>query len=1060
MKVAQGSTLYNSVRNDYTFNVKPRLLAEFNINRYFPATVTNNPSEDTNGYDVDKFPIESLVEPHRPARGIVKAFVGQARTSPSYNVQPAPGRSYAQGRDSAYKYWRSPNKSTGGTVTGIQPTVLYTGDPKANKVVVTFESTYVKPSAFTIELRIAGNWTTVFTGTASNVDLEGRVTIYNQGGGTWSTTENRNNVIAIQGVRLNVTATDTAGYIDIIEISPRLEVDVTVDLISVNDDSSMSEPDYISPIGEISTNTGQLTLANENRLYSIENATSNYYNMLDRGVKFTMFYDYIIGAGTQTVKAFTLYSDKWSEREEDGTTSVTLVDEGRYLQEITAPPMLFENISVQEAIWRVCDVIGYNNYDVLVSPDEEHTIIPIFWTTGEDEVWNVFQDLAAGTQTAVYFDANGKLKIASRGAAFADKSPVWTARQEQSGNELPDIISINSESEYSANKVNVEVQPTMFKEQKQGRDVFEIVWEPEGTLAVRAANLTQEINSSSTYIQMAGQDAKTWPFEGIVNIEGEFIKYKGKRFKYYDGDTLSFADVETLEEQNKLAAKGSTAQRQREAALTGGLKIQERGYWNSEPTTHYATPSTLWSSTYISNYSTGISPAAGWSHDAKDGVVIGNGTGNSLNDYSYYYSGSTSTGVGYHWVGTRMRIMDGAHSHKRAGMFFNQNSNGAGYFIDVVPSVTLNGEGRADRNEIVFYSMKSDGSKKVFGGERVTYNKPEADSDNSENKKVNDIGAEAGVYLDIWFELDVTIENVGNDHKISIDYNGEQIMTVTVPNGSGWKHEKTTRAGLFIRGKGKAEFDYFYGIRNNAYTKNEVSRFLDRTQDSWYRKQINRDWMFQNRKNKKTTKNAIKRAGMFFDEFGPIIHEVREFNIKYDSQGGKPCLQSKLFFTEESDALYTDFSANAFGAYFIIANTTNRTVIVNGEDAFGPGDPVNNRTFIFARPIVQKESQTITEVNEAGITKRGEIELTFSSQWLQTEEAAKSLATWVTTQWGQSSEQLEMEVVGNPLFEIGDVIAVEHEEKTASTHKYFVVAINSSFRDGLTTKLTLRRKKV
>jgi len=175
-------------------------------------------------------------------------------------------------------------------------------------------------------------------------------------------------------------------------------------------------------------------------------------------------------------------------------------------------------------------------------------------------------------------------------------------------------------------------------------------------------------------------------------------------------------------------------------------------------------------------------------------------------------------------------------------------------------------------------------------------------------------------------------------------------------------------------------------------------------------------------------------------------------------------LQSKVFASNREDYAVFDFRGGPFGARFIAANTARRDVVINGEDALAvselDGEGIQNLFFVWGRPVVQKESEKITIQNDTAIRARGVIDLTFSSKWLQSKASAENLGKWITSQWSTVSPSLEVTIFGNPLIELTDVVGVQYKEKTTATHQYFVTGIDTGWDDGVTTKLTLRRRTV
>jgi hypothetical protein len=164
--------------------------------------------------------------------------------------------------------------------------------------------------------------------------------------------------------------------------------------------------------------------------------------------------------------------------------------------------------------------------------------------------------------------------------------------------------------------------------------------------------------------------------------------------------------------------------------------------------------------------------------------------------------------------------------------------------------------------------------------------------------------------------------------------------------------------------------------------------------------------------------------------------------------------------TNDWQAIAPEYRSTPFGAKFILANTSRDNAVINGEDNLSfPGNTVNQVLCVYGRVITQAEAAVSVAKNDSQIQRRGRIDTEIASKWIQTEAAAKALGDWITKHWGEAADEQQVQIFGNPMLEIGDVVAIEYAEKsmTTATHKYYVVSVSTAFDEGLTTTLTLRR---
>jgi hypothetical protein len=269
---------------------------------------------------------------------------------------------------------------------------------------------------------------------------------------------------------------------------------------------------------------------------------------------------------------------------------------------------------------------------------------------------------------------------------------------------------------------------------------------------------------------------------------------------------------------------------------------------------------------------------------------------------------------------------------------------------------------------------------------------------------------------------------------------------------------------MYARGKSLVNYEYFYAISRVTPEPLDGYGFYDLRDGAmrggaWDLEAIwNKNTLVNRRTTKKSTKNKVKYSGYLFDEFGPYVHEVREFDVKFDPS---PVQYSKLYMSNYWDAAAVQYISNSFGAQFVIANISRNNAILSGDDSelFGASDPVAQQFLVLGRDLVVQDDQTVTAQDDNSIRIDGEIEVELTSEWLQTEEMAQDVVDWQKNHWSTGVDQLDIVIFGNPLIELGDVVDVDWptEHMSPSTHKYFVIGVANEFQTGLATTVSLRR---
>jgi hypothetical protein len=153
------------------------------------------------------------------------------------------------------------------------------------------------------------------------------------------------------------------------------------------------------------------------------------------------------------------------------------------------------------------------------------------------------------------------------------------------------------------------------------------------------------------------------------------------------------------------------------------------------------------------------------------------------------------------------------------------------------------------------------------------------------------------------------------------------------------------------------------------------------------------------------------------------------------------------------------------GAKFIIANTSRENAILHGEDNLiyaGASAGVNQVCVVLGQVLEVTDEETIKRENKPSILARGEIPVELSNRWIQSKSMAVSLADWIASHWSDLVDEVSVEIFGNPILELGDLVDVAYDRVDAapSTHRYWIVGISTSFESGIKTTLTLRRQRI
>jgi hypothetical protein len=238
----------------------------------------------------------------------------------------------------------------------------------------------------------------------------------------------------ISGIRIVVDTMNKFGStFDLIELSPRLAVDLTGKTVSYNLQKSASDLGISGlPIGQLLAATGELRLFDYDQAFN----SNNYWDpisglgsiiseYINKNIQIK-FYEIISDveitdeSGNKISKTFyvplkTMYSEFFPEsNSKTREVSIKLRDLFLYFESQSAPELLIPNVSLSYAMSTIFDNIGFSNYSFKRILGESDPIIPYFFVAPDKSVAEVLQDLAKATQTAMFFDEYNNFILMSK----------------------------------------------------------------------------------------------------------------------------------------------------------------------------------------------------------------------------------------------------------------------------------------------------------------------------------------------------------------------------------------------------------------------------------------------------------------------------------------------------------------------------------------------------------------------------------------------------------------------------------------------------------------------
>ena len=910
--------------------------------------------------------------------------------------------------------------------------------------------------------------------------------------------------------------------LQIIEISPRLELDMTSLITEFEVKKELDNKNTPLPISAMSANSGIVTFSNvplagiNNSPFSIFSTNSNAFvtmkngasitstlsGLLVKNVKLYLNYylptqsNYIIPAGVH-------YVDSW-DNQDIAHTKANTFDIMKFLQTLPVNDYVSESQSIINVFSNLLDFSGFTdyNYDELVAAlnDSNQKIsLNFFYADAASKtLYQALQEAFLAYQIGAFIDEYGVMRfknlnniISSNNAvkSFSDsyivadtyneniKTKIGKVLMRYRGPQLKRSVDFGSSGSNSSDLTSIlKVAP-------------DIIWQQDAEDLVPYNVLKDPITSlSQNYFSVAPGSfnnlflTNTVDHQGYYFIENEVISSGDMEFSLSTPSGNS-QNIYPANSNELTAAVASFANQVGLSNIsqtpTGRFVNVKRGLFGTKASTHYIMNSTA---DYQASFRTlGLPVSSGPGSlqtyadltisknlinvpavsNIKTLVVAGNGTNPALDDSYSTYS------VKFRFP----NVVENVY----AGLFFNLNgSSSTPYFIEINSSTStaLN-----TKYYLNFYYINSAGTTVPMINSPIDITGHLNDDFN--NQPIDDLyGDMLGKFINLKFV------NGGNGKRaiyinktrILLDRKSQVMKTVggvsQYTYNSYWAGDTSTSnsstGGSFPANFTGTNFGFFAYCQNASTTVTLAEVYATETPID---DQVN--YYFQTREFLNAMVagvNVSERS--FFVQSRPQLFGLNLYDVQLaltPSMGAEMfkssytfpyypnndlTVQSQFLSIPENALAYSDIASTGFRAKFAIANASNYAVFTKTT----PADTqlADNALLISSRGVVVLSPQMTVEriINPQLINEVIELQ----SDWVQSRESAESILKILAYSSDGFSKDISIEVFGNPLIQVGDVISLTYNIKNISNILFFVTAVDQNWTgNGLSTTLTLNQ---
>lgn len=1061
-------------------------------------------------------PGEYAVHNNAYVGGIVKGFFGSTTSGVASYKYTEPKRNYFVSTHDNYKYWAFVRSGQSSTAVNKAISANYDRDIRVNKIVIKFETAHTIPTSYAVDLKVGGSWVEAY---ASTTPLTNGGLILYRGASAWSTTKHTSpsidtNIVTATGIRLRVISVNT-GYapLEVIEISPRLEVDITSEVLNWSVDKTMFEEHEVLPIGYISSNSAEVAFDNTFNQFSYENTDAKYYGMLDKRVGIKI---YAVIDSTDIIQ-FTGFIDSWNI-EADRMATIDCYDMAKVLQQTQGSDMLVgPNTQIGKFARILFDSIGLNELQIDIGVESnngtnvpETTSVKLFWMSQDQTFWEALQEFCISQQCVAFFDEYGRPVFKTRKKALDYATTEQVLTYESTGSVIPNIISVSQSARPRIGNLTVKYAQRGFDTQNdiesaykaktavgqsapmyQTTTFLDTLWQPEDGWTLGATPLVASIGLNDTEITVESPEIVKFvdktgkqdfimssglpSFSGYFFINGEIIYYGATRFwaVYNDGTPAGPIDIADRDQyQSKVMSNPNLVV----LTHTGKLVNVKRGQFNTEKKAH----------------STNVSTAGTWTIEQfkigeSTSTTVGSGTPTfSIKNRTIKLSTSNATtgkakleaitkneerrkhvqiarvnlkSNSYRRFETNLRFFrpDGADSKMGeidsiAGIMFDHNAdNNSGYYVELGLEGTTVG-----------YKDLTATKEKIIENKSILIYKIKADG----TREILGYGdAPKGVAKKYVGPTSTFPDSVSFDTAVNYDIQ----VARTKRLGSNWINlyvmgqlilqaedkaplSPTGVAGVFVRGDTTAEFNKFAAWDTNG------TLALDQDNGSVADSALGfMTEVIVSGNMGIPTKASIGNTYDFF-EFYPMMREIRIAEFDYTKYPATP-IKISAGAASSSYGVAILYST-AFRAKIAVINESNYPVSLYSVFPGAASAPYPKLIGHVIKKYDSKEYKTTISTAKADDAK-----FELDSEWVQSEKEAIDIAEFIKknssiVKAGKTNDAtiLDMDIFMNPLLQLGDTVDVIYGPLglNSSSHSFIISGISQSFENGLSTSVKLQ----
>jgi len=320
------------------------------------------------------------------------------------------------------------------------------------------------------------------------------------------------------------------------------------------------------------------------------------------------------------------------------------------------------------------------------------------------------------------------------------------------------------------------------------------------------------------------------------------------------------------------------------------------------------------------------------------------------------------------------------------------------------------------------------------------------------------------------YDLAVEYQTIGTMIRFYLYINNKLVAIVDDPDPL----PVYNNMALFVRGGSKCMFENIYALKN-LQSQNSNTPVIDKVSQAFYDEQILSSESLRKYAMSGlikgsylsgiTTDTALK-YDIYFEEFGTIMRECAYFNVKYDQ--AYPAFLAKIAqtFSKERSFTISGFRPGAYGAEFLIFNSTDKTIglgesssnylKIHGitftqsttneltvDEFIKDNSKIYDDTYVDRTLYSRIRAEQLYQDIRLSRSKHGKKDFSLDSVYIQSKDEAESLMGWIVEKTLRPRKDMQISTFGTSVIQLGDIVSIDYKMpggfNFVDTDKQFVV---------------------